>query len=164
MRNDQLRRNLRVFIRLLDGRPRHARDFADIYEGKHKRTLFRDLADFMDIPEAKLASGKDEYGKWYRVDIKKVKDVPRIRVCWKCPEKGFQPIDQFGLVSSAPDGRRRTCKTCMNRARREWYSGNSKKSLQYRKRNRRRSMQRKRIVRQERRMLQAMQVQRNRIQ
>lgn len=41
------------------------------------------------------------------------------KICNKCPDKGLQPIENFGIRSSTADGYNPTCKSCINAYQKE---------------------------------------------
>lgn len=139
-RNAQVIRQIQIICRLLDGRPKMAIDFEDIYEGLHPRTMRRDFDALLGIPEARIKVSTRGEMKWYRMDVPPPTKVKRTeKVCSKCPERGKQPMENFGDNTYSPDGKNWTCRDCKRKQRNEWAKNNrthvnAKQRRNYRKR------------------------------
>ncbi len=64
------------------------------------------------------------------------------KLCPSCPEKGWQPIENFHFNKSAPDGRQVYCKECVRARRRASYDPDKERLAILRQWKRRQAYQR----------------------
>ena len=133
MRDDAVVRKFRIWLRLLDGRSRSARDFEDlkIEEGISRKTLRRDLEALARVPEAQILIYFRNNSVFYRIDAKFTYKGPKSRRCRAC--KKLKDISEYYASRNNIDGLNNTCIECHKKAVYSYQSKNRRELNKYRR-------------------------------